>query len=217
MENNQELVNRINQALMDDDRLSGHSIRLSAFNGIVTMQGSVQSYRRKLAAHEIAASFEGCRDLINELVVEPPSVVADEEAAGYVRAALSAHADITKEVITVSVSNGRVTLNGHVSNEWERTIAEDVAMSARGVRSVQNLLVVSLVNEIEDQALSLNILEALKWARGLRDAKIQVAVVGDTAVLSGEVQQLWQKETAYSVVRRFRIHKVRNDIQVVGQ
>ena len=89
-------------------------------------------------------------------------------------------------------------------------------MSARGVRSIQNLLVVDLAREIEDQALSHNIREALKWARGLRDAEIQVAVTGDTAVLSGEVGQLWQKETAAAVVRRFRIHRLRNDIVVTG-
>jgi hypothetical protein len=34
--------------------------------------------------------------------------------------------------------------------------------------------------------------------------------------LSGEVGQLWQKETAATVVRRFRIHRLRNDIVVTG-
>jgi osmotically-inducible protein OsmY len=43
-----------------------------------------------------------------------------------------------------------------------------------------------------------------------------VAVTGDTAVLSGEVQQLWQKEAAAVVTRRFRIHTLRNDITVIG-
>jgi osmotically-inducible protein OsmY len=216
MTEKEELAGRIRQAIRDDERLSGQPIELIDDDGVVTLRGTVQSHRRKLAAHEIAASFDGCRDVVNELTVEPSITVPDEEVANHARAALDAHADVTKEVIAVSVTDGVATLNGHVASEWERAIAEDVAMSVRGVRSVRNLLIVDLAREIEDQALSYNIRDALKWARGLRDSEIQVAVTGDTAVLSGEVEQLWQKETAATVVRRFRVRKLRNDIVVTG-
>jgi osmotically-inducible protein OsmY len=212
----EELVGRIRNALLVNEALSERPIEVSVANGIVTLQGTVQTHRRKLAAQEIAASFDGCRGVVNELNVEPPRLFADEDVAKHVCAALDAHADITKEVIMVSVTNGLVTLNGNVSSEWERTIAEDVALSARGVRSVQNLLVVDLAGEIEDQALSHNICEALKWARGLRDSDIRVAVTGDTAVLSGEVERLWQRETAETVARRFRVRDLRNEIVVTG-
>jgi osmotically-inducible protein OsmY len=216
MTENEELVGRIRQAMRDDERLSEQPIELADDDGIVTLRGTVQSHRRKLAVHEIAASFDGCRDVINELTVEPSTTVPDEEVAYHARAALDAHADVTKEVVTVSASGGVVTLNGHVASEWERAIAEDVAMSVRGVRSVRNLLVVDLARQIEDQALSHNIRDALKWARGLRDSEIQVAVTGDTAVLSGKVDRLWQKETAATVARRFRIRELRNEIVVTG-
>jgi osmotically-inducible protein OsmY len=212
----EELVGRIRNALLLNEVLSEHPIEVSVANGIATLEGTVQTYRRKLAAQEVAASFDGCRGVVNELKVEPSALSPDDEVANHVRAALDAHADITKEVVTVSVTGGVATLNGRVGSNWERTLAEDVALSARGVRSVQNLLTVDLPGEIEDQALSHNIREALKWARGLRDSEIQVAVTGDMAVLSGEVEQLWQKETAATVARRFRICKFRNDIVVTG-
>jgi len=57
---------------------------------------------------------------------------------------------------------------------------------------------------------------ALSYSRGLRDQGIDVAVVGDTAVLSGEVRELWHKEMAETVARRFRVREVRNDIVVTG-
>jgi len=216
LKNDEALVNRIRQALLTDERVSERPIDVVVTNGVVTLKGTVQSYRRKLAVHDIAAAFDGCRDVINELVVEPPRRRSDDEIGNYVRAALGAHADITNEVIAVTVSEGSVTLAGHVASDWESSIAEDVAMSARGVRSVRNLLVVDMAREIEDQALSHNIRDALRWTRGLRDASIEVAVTGDTAVLSGEVDQLWQKEAAAMVVRRFRIYRVRNDLVVTG-
>ncbi len=214
MTTDEDLAGRIRQAILEDGRLSEQPIELTVTDGIATLLGTVHSYRRKLAAHEIAASFDACRDVVNEITVEPAGAIPDEEVANYVRAALDAHADITKDVIAVAVNNGVVTLNGNVAIEWERTVAEDVALSARGVRSAQNLLVVDLGGEIEDQALSHNMREALKFARGLRDAEIQVAVAGNLAVLSGTVQHLWQKETAASVARRFRIRTIRNDILV---
>jgi len=214
MNSDEQMANRIRQALLTDGRVSEQPIELTAVNGVVTLRGTVQSYRRKLAAHEVAASFDGCRDVINDLTVEPPHRIGDEDIAKHVRAALGAHADITNEVIAVSVNDGVVTLNGHVASEWECSTAEDVAMSARGVRSAKNQLIVDLSREIEDQALSHNIREALKWARGLGDSAIEVAVTGDTAVLAGTVAQLWQKEAAEMVVHRFRVHRVRNEIVV---
>lgn len=208
------LADRIKRAIFEDGRLSEQTIELTVTKGIATLRGTVPSYRRKLIAHEIVASFDGCRDVINEITVRPPGEMQDAEVANHVRSALDAHADITGEVIAVSVTNGTVTLQGNVASEFERLVAEDVALSAKGVRGVQNHLVVDLTGEIEDQALSHNIREALKYARGLRDADIQVAVTGNLAVLSGSVQHLWQKEAASAVARRFRIRTIRNDIRV---
>ena len=75
---------------------------------------------------------------------------------------------------------------------------------------------VDLDERIEDEALCREIQATLAHTRGLRDADLRVAVSGDTAVLSGQVAALWQKETVETIVRRFRISQVRNDIIVTG-
>jgi osmotically-inducible protein OsmY len=212
--NDDELGARIKRALFRDGRLSEQSVSVTVRQGVVTLAGSVHSYRRKLAAQEIAASFEGCRDVVNRLTVHPVSPLPDDQVAEYVRQSLEAHADITKEVITVSVRRGIVTLTGHVSNPFERLIAEDIALSVRGVRSAENLLSVDLDSAIEDEALCREIQSALSLARGLKDVNVRVAVSANTAVLSGTVGELWQKETAESVVRRFRPWSIRNEIVV---
>lgn len=62
--------------------------------------------------------------------------------------------------------------------------------------------------------MSEQIRTALSHARGLRDADIQVAVSDAAIVLSGEVDHLWQKETAQSVTERFRPVRLQNDIVV---
>jgi osmotically-inducible protein OsmY len=212
-----KLEKLIRDAFIEDERLSEHPIDVSVADGMVTLRGAVQSYRRKLAAHEIAASFEGCRGVRNELTVEPAGPVPDEEVAGHVRSALDSHADITKEVITVAARNGTVTLSGNVRSHVERVVAEDVARAAKGVRDVNNLLLVDIPREIEDEALGREIQEALRHARGLRDTDLRVAVHDDAAVLSGLVEELWQREAAEAVVRRYRVSSIRNEIIVTGK
>ena len=216
MDVDRKLIEAIRNAMRKDERLSEQSIDVLAKDGVVELVGTVHSYRRKLAAQEIASTFEGCRDVVNRLVVKPPCVVPDEDVTNGVRAALDAHADITKEVITVSVSSGTVTLRGQVRSNWERLLAEDVALSVRGVRKVENALFVDPMGRVEDEAMSYEIKEALSSARGLKDADVHVAVTGDLAVLSGTVQALWQKETASLVARRFPVRTVRNDMVVTG-
>jgi osmotically-inducible protein OsmY len=44
----------------------------------------------------------------------------------------------------------------------------------------------------------------------------RLSVRGEEAVLAGSVQELWQKETASTVARRFPVQIVRNDIVGTG-
>ena len=211
-----KLAEWILDVLCNDARVSQHRIDVSVSGGVVTLRGTVQSHRRKLAAGEIASSFEGCCGVVNEIHVRPPEPVSDTEIAGHVRAMLDAHADITKAAITVTVRDGEVTLAGHVGSQAERALTVDLVMSVRGVRTLSDEMVVDLQLQIGDQALSRQIELELTRTRGLRGANLKVAVNGDAAVLSGRVAELWQKETAGVVALRFPLRVVRNDLVVIG-
>jgi osmotically-inducible protein OsmY len=211
-----ELGEFIAKAIMRDERLSFQPIELSVENGIVTLTGSVQTYRRKLAAQELVSSFEGCRDVVNQLVVKCPHIMSDQEIANNVRSALDSHADITKETIVVSVERGIVSLSGSVGSQWERIVAEDVARSAKGVNDINNYLAINLPSKMEDKGLEQDIKEALTYARGLKNHGISVAVSGSVVVLSGNVSRLSQKEMAERVARQFRLWEIRNLITVTG-
>lgn len=217
MEPNEQLIALVKRMILRDDRLSEQPIDVSVVGSVVTLRGSVQSYGRRLAAAQIAASIDGVTGIVDELHVEPPGYIPDEQVAEHVRHALDAHADVTRQTIAVTVNNGVVKLSGNVGNHWERVLAEDTALGAKGVVSVKNMLIVDLEGQIEDEALSREIQETLSYTRGLREAPIRVTVTGDTAVLSGDVQELWRRETAEAVARRFRVSHVQNKIRVTGQ
>lgn len=65
-------------------------------------------------------SDEHIRDTVNELLTDHDGVDATE--------------------IEVSVENGEITLNGMVGSRWEKRLAEDIALSVRGVHDVHNRL-----------------------------------------------------------------------------
>jgi osmotically-inducible protein OsmY len=209
-----DLAGAVRESLMRDERLSAHSINVGVVKGVVTLRGTVQSYRRKLAAVENVESIPGCRDIVDGITVVPTKSVPDDEIAENVRSALDAHAEITKEVITVSASSGVVKLEGRVASTWERALARDIALGVRGVSEVNDILLVDLGGKIEDEALMRNIQAAISEASELRDANIRVAVTGGKAVLSGEAPDLWRKRRAGEIANRFRASDVRNDIIV---
>jgi osmotically-inducible protein OsmY len=209
-----ELSVVIQESLTQDERLSAHPIDVLVVDGVATLTGSVQSYRRKLVALEIAESIQGCRGVTDKLVVTPPGQLSDEEIADAVRAILDAHADITKEVITVTVRDSVATLRGNVCTHWEVVLAEDLALSSRGVREVHNHLAVEPSLETEDEQLSRSIERALLHTSGMQDTEVRVAVTGITATLSGQVKELWQKKRAEQVARRFPVVVINNDISL---
>ncbi len=217
MTNDMALVRHIEEALLHDPRVSKHRIDVKARDGIVTLSGSVQTYRRKLVAEEVAASFHDCRGVRNDLVIEPAEHLQDDhQTAEQVRAALDAQADIVKETITVSVTNGVVVLAGTAASSWERDLALDVAIGVRGVREVKNLLLVDPVEQVDAAALADKIEKALGQARRLKNVPVRVGVNGGHVVLSGEVPELQQKEIAERVARRFGPLWIHNEIVVTG-
>lgn len=215
MNGDEAMEGAIYQAMIRDKRLSAQAIRVSVHDGIVRLNGSVQSYRRALAAVELAASWPGVRDVINGLLVEPVGNLTDAEVAEHVRAALESSEDVVKDAITTSVEKGVAILQGSVGDAWQYAIAEDVARSARGVRDVRNLLVANLTDLINDEQTAHEIQQAVSRVCGHSIDTVRVAVNGSTVVLSGIVATLPQKTAVRDIVRRFGLLDVQNDIQVV--
>ncbi|RMF39701.1 MAG: BON domain-containing protein [Planctomycetota bacterium] len=208
------LQEMIQADLAADPRVSSQTITVTIQDGVATLSGTVQSFRRKLAAQQIVQSYQGVRDVRNELAVEPAMAESDEEVAEAVRNALNSSADVTKEAITVAVNAGTVTLTGNAGSVWERTVAEDVARGVRGVRDVVNLILIDTDHKIDDSELAHSIQAALNRARGLVPGDVRVAVTEGVAVLSGEVSEPWQREVAETVVGKFGLLHVRNEIQL---
>jgi len=117
-------------------------IHVSVHNGVVTLSGAVPSYGQRQAAENDAWAAPGVIDVIDDLVVEPPTRRSDDEIRADVRRAMDTDPDINAARVTVDVVDGTVYLRGTVPTYYQIGKAADDAWSVPGVRNVVNELTV---------------------------------------------------------------------------
>jgi osmotically-inducible protein OsmY len=116
-------------------------IGVTVVDGVVELSGHVASLSHKRLAGALAWWAPGCRDVLNEMRVEPPEADNDGEIADALRLVLEKdplmlHADD----LGIGVRRNVVTLGGIVPTEEERRQAEYDAWYLVGVRDVVNRL-----------------------------------------------------------------------------
>jgi osmotically-inducible protein OsmY len=168
----------------------------------------------KMAAQDAAQRVEGVRAVANELSVRGPLTYNDTDIAKAVVDALDANFSVPPGGIDVTVQNGKVKLTGEVDWAFQRAAAADSVRSLRGVRDLDNLIVVKQprVSPIEVQS---GIERALLRAAALDADHIHVATDDGHVTLSGTVRSLAEKrEAALGAWRAKGVTQVTNNIDV---
>lgn len=191
-----ELAQRIMREMKWDSRINWASINVKVNDAVVTLTGTVPSYPQKLAAQSAAHRVIGVLDVANDIEVKPIDhlVRTDTQIAGAVRGALEWDALVPNELITSTVSNGWVTLEGEVEYWRERHDAERAIRQLAGVVGVINRITVRK-RPIDSEELRAEIELALE-TRADREAERLRVEVNDGAVdLFGRVHS-WQERRA---------------------
>jgi osmotically-inducible protein OsmY len=113
-------------------------------DGVVTLNGQVPSLAHKRLAGVLAWWVPGSRDVVNGLEEVPPGEDNDDEVTDAVRTALEKDPFVRAEQIRIATKNNVVTLEGIVSSDAAREMAEFDAWYVFGVDRV--------INRIEVQA-----------------------------------------------------------------
>lgn len=116
------------------------AIEVEVNNGVVTLNGQVGSLSQKRIAGVLAWWVPGSRDVVNGLEVSPPEEDNDDEVVDAVRLMLEKDPFVNAAQIRVTCRNYVVTLEGLVSTESERRMAEADAWYVFRVDRVKNLL-----------------------------------------------------------------------------
>jgi osmotically-inducible protein OsmY len=140
LESDASLAEAIRFALARDPRVSSADIDVKVQNHVVTLTGTADDLRAKRLAARTPYGIIGVRSVRDRLRVPEARAFDDDEIGRRVQRALDRNSATTDDAIIVLVRDGAVTLQGVADDRYTRTIAEDLAASVRGVRSISNKL-----------------------------------------------------------------------------
>lgn len=191
-----EIAEAIEDAFLYDPRVKSFNVEPEVDGGRVTLTGSVDNLRAKIAAKEDAQNTLGVWDVKNHIRVRLDNRLDDSELAQKVRAELLLDPYVDRFGITVMAINGKVYLYGRVDTPLERSRATVVASRVKGVVDVDNNI--TTTDEWEwksDFSIKTDIESQLYWSPYVSEEDISVSVEDGTATLRGTVDDWfeWRK------------------------
>ena len=138
------LLQDVRTALRWDPRIQSQDIASAVYGGIVTLRGSVGSYREHEDAKDIARQVVGVNGVVNELAVHlaERDQRPDREIAFEATRALMMNTAVPAPRLMVSVNEGYVTLAGTVDWLYERQAALHTIRNLPGIRGIIDQVVV---------------------------------------------------------------------------
>lgn len=122
---------------------SRHVLEVEVADGVVILNGVVQSLSHKRLAGVLAWWVPGSRDVVNGMEVVPPMEDHDDEVVDALRMVLEKDPMVNASQVKPSCRNLIVTLEGVVATESGKSAAEADAWYLFGVNGVVNKIAVS--------------------------------------------------------------------------
>ncbi len=125
-----------------------NAITVSVQNGVATLGGHARTYVDRDSALALVSTTAGVKDVVNEIEVDPTSIMDDQTRVAVARAiygypSLQRYAIDPERPIRISVQNGNVELYGTVDSQADKEAAYLRANGVPGVFSVKNYLQVA--------------------------------------------------------------------------
>jgi osmotically-inducible protein OsmY len=164
--------------------------------GVVTLTGTVPTYAEKLNAERATRRVSGVKALVSKIEIQPPlgAERTDTDIARAVVQALEWDAAVPHNQIKVRISDGRVTLEGEVTFQYQRAAAERAISRLVGVRGVNNLITIKAGVWAGD--VKARIEAAFRRNADLDARNVQVETHDGRVTLRGKVRTWAEREEA---------------------
>ena len=145
---------KIRTLLLFHANVSATSTKVDVANGVVLLTGTVDNSAQKDLTEAYAKDVEGVTSVTNDLVVKDHmdkdhptdstmgDKVDDASITSQVKFALISHRSTSAIKTKVTTKDGVVMVSGDASNDAEKDLVSKLAGSIRGVKSVDNQMVV---------------------------------------------------------------------------
>ncbi len=122
-------------ALLYDPATDSYELTVSVDNGVVTINGNVDSWQEKRLAAQVAKSVKGVKKINNEIDFHYDEDRSDYEIKTDIQSALKNDIRVDHALIEANVKNGKVNLDGTVGSATEKQQAKFLSWVA-GVNKV---------------------------------------------------------------------------------
>jgi len=191
-----DLKQHVQNALDWEPSVDASDIGVSAEEGVVTLRGNVASFAEKVAAERTALRVYGTKGVANDLVVQLGKGFArnDTEIAQVAVAALQWNTMVPRDRVTVTVSDGWLTLKGTVDWQYQKDAAGRAVRDLTGVKGLMNDIVV------QPTVKTLNVRDkieaAFKRSAEVDARRVNVTTTDGKVILSGNVHSWAERNEA---------------------
>lgn len=212
-------------ALLYDRGTESYEIFVDVDDGRAKLSGTVQSWQERQLAERVVAGVRGIVAIDNDISVEYEAERPDTEIRRDVLGRLRWDALVDHPLISVTVSDGRVSLSGTVGSaaERRRSYADAWVLGVDAV-DTSKLTVADWARERyqrkqtavkPDAAIEKAVGDALFYDPRAHLFELDVSAEAGTVTLRGTVDNVAAKQAAAQVARNtVGVHRVINDIKV---
>ena len=191
-----EVKQHVENALDWEPSVDAANIGVSVDGGVVTLRGDVGSYAAKAAVEHVCLRVYGVQAVANDLTVRLMASFErnDTDIAQAAVTALKWNAIIPENHVSVTVSNGWLTLGGTVDWQFEKQAAARALRDLTGVKGVVNNI--TLKPQIQAGDVKAKIEDAFKRSAEIDARRVTVIAMDGKVILNGHVRSWAERQEA---------------------
>ncbi len=198
--------------------LEASQIGVSVNKGVVVLSGVVDNYYKKVLAEKATKKVVGVKAVAEEIEVRlsESGIRTDVDIAQAVLHALKWNSSIDEEKIILKVEKGVVTLEGEADWNFQKVSMQKAVESLTGVCGIINN--VRVRNKVANQDIKQKIAFAFMRNAAIDSNSIEVQIIDDVVVLSGNVRSWAEKKDAERIAWASPgVTEVDNRIEIVNE
>jgi len=218
MKTDAEIKNDVLDELAWQPNIDETKIGVIVEDGVVTLNGVVDNYTKKVAAEKAVKAVKGVKAVALDIDVKYGTDYkkTDKEIAKAVVNALAWDTSVPEDKVAIKVEDGWVYLSGELKWFYQKDAAKKAVENLLGVKGVVNSI--QIKQALEPFQIKERITKAFERSADVNARNVTVAVDGHTVTLRGTVNSIAEKEEAQRAAYFAPgVYEVKNELKVQYQ